>query len=253
MVKKLKTISIREIKVILEANNITKSFKDRLVLQRVSLSFATKEIVGVLGPNGAGKTTLFSILTGITSPDYGEVKLSGKDLTKMKVYQRASAGVVYLPQDSSIFRGLSVEDNIKSVLQITCSSKEEINLRLDELLDAFSISQLRKVKATFLSGGERRKVEIARALATSPSFLMLDEPFSGVDPISIAEVITIIKALKESGIGVIMTDHNVRDTLQVIDRGYIIVNGKILVSGTSKEIINDKKSKEFYLGRSFSE
>lgn len=237
--------------MILEANNITKSFKDRLVLRGVSLNFKVNEVVGILGPNGAGKTTLFSILTGIASADLGEIKLAGNDITKLKIHQRAKAGIVYLPQDSSIFRGLSVEDNIRAVLQITHSSKEKIDSKLNELLEAFSISHLRKAMAPFLSGGERRKVEIARALATSPAFLMLDEPFSGVDPISVNEIITIIRNLKDSGIGVIITDHNVRETLQVIDRGYIIANGKILTTGTPKEIISDRKAKELYLGEEF--
>ena len=237
--------------MILEANNITKSFKDRLVLRGVNLSFKMTEIVGILGPNGAGKTTLFSILTGIASADSGEIKLAGNNITKLKIHQRAKAGIVYLPQDSSIFRGLSVEDNIRSVLQITYSSKEKIDSKLEELLEAFSISHLRKAMAPFLSGGERRKVEIARALATSPAFLMLDEPFSGVDPISVNEIITIIRTLKDSGIGVIITDHNVRETLQVINRGYIIANGKILTTGTPEEITSNKDAKELYLGEEF--
>ena len=237
--------------MILEANNITKSFKDRLVLRGVNLSFKMTEIVGILGPNGAGKTTLFSILTGIASADSGEIKLAGNNITKLKIHQRAKAGIVYLPQDSSIFRGLSVEDNIRSVLQITYSSKEKIDSKLEELLESFSISHLRKAMAPFLSGGERRKVEIARALATSPAFLMLDEPFSGVDPISVNEIITIIRTLKDSGIGVIITDHNVRETLQVINRGYIIANGKILTTGTPEEITSNKDAKELYLGEEF--
>lgn len=237
--------------MLLEVRDITKSFKDRLVLRGVCLEFDVGEIVGVLGPNGAGKTTLFSILTGIVKSDSGTITLGGKDITSLKIYQRAKAGIVYLPQDSSIFRGLSVEDNIRSVLELTYSSKSRIEAKLDGLLEAFSISHLRKSMAPLLSGGERRKVEIARALATSPSFLMLDEPFSGVDPISVNEIILIIKALKESGIGVIITDHNVRETLQVIDRGYIIANGTILTHGTSGEIMTDQKTKELYLGEQF--
>lgn len=237
--------------MILEANNITKSFKDRLVLRGVSLNFKVNEVTGILGPNGAGKTTLFSILTGMIKPDSGEIRFGGEDITNLKIYQRAKRGIVYLPQDSSIFRGLSVEDNIKAVLEITSSSDEEVNSKLDELLDAFSIAHLRKAMAPFLSGGERRKVEIARALASSPLFLMLDEPFSGIDPISVNEIIAIIKKLKESGIGVIITDHNVRETLQVIDRCYIIANGQILTSGTADEITSDKNTRELYLGETF--
>jgi lipopolysaccharide export system ATP-binding protein len=235
----------------LEVNDVSKSFRDRLVLKRITISFKTGEIVGVLGPNGAGKTTLFSILAGIILSDCGKIKLAGREITNLKIHQRAKAGIVYLPQDSSIFRGLSVEDNIKAVLQITYSSKKQINARLEELLESFSIAHLRKAKAPFLSGGERRKVEITRALATSPSFLMLDEPFSGIDPISVSEIVTIIKSLKQRGIGVIITDHNVRETLQVIDRGYIIANGEILTSGSSLEIMNDDEAKNQYLGKKF--
>lgn len=237
--------------MILEANNITKSFKDRLVLRGVSLDFKVGEVVGILGPNGAGKTTLFSILTGMVRADSGEIKLAGEDITHLKIYQRAKAGIVYLPQDSSIFRGLSVEDNIRAILEITYTSPEKINTKLDELLDAFSISHLRKAMAPFLSGGERRKVEIARSLASAPAFLMLDEPFSGVDPISVNEIITIIRKLKDSGIGIVITDHNVRETLQVIDRCYIIANGKILTKGTAEEIASDQRTKELYLGEEF--
>lgn len=237
--------------MIFEAKNITKSFKDRLVLRGIDVSFNIGEIVGILGPNGAGKTTLFSILTGIIKADTSQVKLGNKDITKLKIHERSKAGIVYLPQDSSIFRGLSVEDNIKAVLQITYSSNEQIESRLNELLDSFSLTHLRKAKAPFLSGGERRKVEIARALATSPFYLMLDEPFSGVDPISVNEIISIIRHLKDLNIGIIITDHNVRETLQVIDRGYIIANGKILATGTPFELANNKNAKELYLGDNF--
>lgn len=237
--------------MIFEARNITKSFKDRLVLRGISLSFNVGEVVGILGPNGAGKTTLFSILTGIIKADTSNILLGNKDITNLKIHERSKAGIVYLPQDSSIFRGLNVEDNIKAVLQITYSSKKQIESKLNELLDSFSLTHLRKAKAPFLSGGERRKVEIARALATSPSYLMLDEPFSGVDPISVNEIISIIRNLKNLNIGIIITDHNVRETLQVIDRGYIIANGKILTSGTPQEIANDKNARELYLGDDF--
>lgn len=237
--------------MIFEAKNITKTFKDRIVLNGISVHFDQREIVGILGPNGAGKTTLFSILTGITSSESGEISLGGKNITKLQINQRAKAGIVYLPQDSSIFRGLSVEDNIKSILQIKYTNDEQIETRLNELLEAFSISHLKSAKAPVLSGGERRKVEIARALATDPSFLMLDEPFSGIDPISISEITNIIRKLKESGIGVIITDHNVRETLNILDRGYIIANGKILISGTADEITNDENSRKIYLGEQF--
>lgn len=237
--------------MIFEAKNITKTFKDRIVLNGISVHFDQREIVGILGPNGAGKTTLFSILTGITSSESGSISLDKKDITKLQINQRAKAGIVYLPQDSSIFRGLSVEDNIKSILQIKYTNDEQIETRLNELLEAFSLSHLKSAKAPVLSGGERRKVEIARALATDPAFLMLDEPFSGIDPISISEITNIIRRLKESGIGVIITDHNVRETLNILDRGYIIANGKILISGTADEITNDENSRKIYLGEQF--
>ena len=237
--------------MILDIENIKKSYKNRMILNEVSLKFSTAEIAGILGANGAGKTTLFSILSGLIKPDDGKIKLAGKDITDTKMHKRANAGIVYLPQDTSIFRGLSVEDNIKAILEITYTDKNQMYDKLDELLEVFSITHLRKSMASVLSGGERRKVEIARALATSPAFLLMDEPFSGVDPISISEIVTIIKNLKSSGIGVIVTDHNVRETLQVIDRGYIMANGKILVSGTSDEIADNEQARKMYLGATF--
>lgn len=237
--------------MILKVENITKAYKDRMVLRGVNLTFNTSEVVGILGANGAGKTTLFSILAGMIKPDSGKIILDGCDITKTKIYKRASAGIIYLPQDASIFRGLSVEDNIKAILEITYKNEQQVSDKLNELLEAFSISHLRKSMAPLLSGGERRKVEIARALATSPAFLLLDEPFSGIDPISISEIIEIIKDLKNSGIGVIITDHNVRETLHVIDRGYIMANGQILISGSSEEMSTDERAKKLYLGETF--
>ncbi|MDR0942695.1 MAG: LPS export ABC transporter ATP-binding protein [Holosporales bacterium] len=238
--------------MIFEVKNLSKSYKHKVILKGINLLFNTGEIVGILGPNGAGKTTLFSILIGILSATSGRILLSGENITNLKIHQRARAGLVYLPQDSSVFRGLTVEDNIKAVLQITYSSKKEIETKLDELLEIFSIAHLRKAKVSILSGGERRKVEIARALATSPAFFMLDEPFSGIDPISINDIIQIIKMLKESDIGIIITDHNIRETLTAIDRGYVITNGKVLISGTPNEIINDDNVKKQYTGHMFS-
>ena len=235
----------------LQAKNIIKSYKDRVILRGISLSCNVGEIVGILGPNGAGKTTLFSILSGMLRPDLGEIRLNGTDITRLKIYKRAKAGLVYLPQDASIFTGLSVEDNIKAILQITYTDKQSISKRLNELLDMFSISHLRKSMSMFLSGGERRKVEIARALATSPSFLMLDEPFAGIDPISVGEISEILRKLSASGIGIIVTDHNIRETLQVIDRGYIISAGEILTDGTAQEIATDQRARKQYLGDAF--
>lgn len=234
-----------------EARNITKTFGDRIILKGINVSFSKNEIVGILGPNGAGKTTLFSILTGIISSESGSIHIGGVNITNLKIYQRSRVGIVYLPQDSSIFRGLNVEDNIRAILQIKYSGKQLIEEKLDFLLESFSIAHLRKAKASSLSGGERRKVEIARALAADPSFLLLDEPFSGIDPISISEIINIIKKLKQSGIGIIITDHNVRETLTLLDKGYIIANGSVLVSGTAEEIMKNEESRKIYLGEKF--
>ena len=235
----------------LQAKNIIKSYKDRVILRGISLSCNVGEIVGILGPNGAGKTTLFSILSGMLHPDSGEIRLNGIDVTRLKIHKRARAGLVYLPQDASIFTGLSVEDNIKAILQITYTDEQSISKRLNELLDMFSISHLKKSMSTFLSGGERRKVEIARALATSPSFLMLDEPFAGIDPISVGEISDILRKLSAFGTGIIVTDHNIRETLQVIDRGYIISAGEILTDGTAQEIATNQRARKQYLGDAF--
>jgi lipopolysaccharide export system ATP-binding protein len=236
---------------VFEAKGVTKSFGDRIVLNGVSARFQQVEIVGILGPNGAGKTTFFSILAGIEFAESGTITLDNRDITKLKMWHRGREGIVYLPQDSSVFVGLSVEDNIKSILQIRYESREEIDEKLNKLLDAFSLLGLKKTKASLLSGGERRKVEIARALAADPKFLMLDEPFSGIDPISIHEIIEIMRGLKESGIGIIVTDHNVRETLTVLDRGYIIANGQIVVSGTADDILLSKLTRDIYLGDEF--
>ncbi|MDR3030920.1 MAG: LPS export ABC transporter ATP-binding protein [Holosporales bacterium] len=237
--------------MIFKAENIIKTFGTRLVLNGIDVSFSKNEIVGILGPNGAGKTTLFSILVGISASESGTITLGGKDITKLKIYQRAQEGIIYLPQDSSVFKGLTVEENILSILQIKYRNKEQINEKLNDLLDSFSLTHLRKVNAAFISGGEKRKVEIARALAASPSFLMLDEPFSGIDPISISEITNIIKSLNDTGIGIIITDHNVREMLNIIDKGYIITNGKVLISGSPKEILEDQESRRLYLGSTY--
>ncbi|MDR1333199.1 MAG: LPS export ABC transporter ATP-binding protein [Holosporales bacterium] len=234
--------------MLLEARGISKAVKSKVILNNVSLSFNAGEVVGILGPNGAGKTTLFLILSGIATATSGDIVLAGRRITAFRIRQKARAGLVYLPQDSSIFRGLSVEDNIRAILQLRKLSTDEIETQLDELLEVFSIRHLRKARATVLSGGERRKLEIARALATRPSFLMLDEPFSGVDPISIEDIVKTIKTLKRAKIGVIITDHNVVETLRVIDRGYVIVGGRILASGSSSEIAQNEEVKARYLG-----
>jgi lipopolysaccharide export system ATP-binding protein len=235
----------------LSAEKIFKSFRDRQILKDVNTSFGNNEIVGILGPNGSGKTTFFSILAGITLPDSGSIQLDGNDITNSQIHNRANEGIIYLPQDSSIFRGLSVENNIKAILEIRYKNKNIIDEKLDQLLHMFSIDHIRKSRAPSLSGGERRKAEIARALAADPAFLMLDEPFSGIDPISVLDITEIIRNLNKMGIGIIITDHNVRETLSVSHRGYIIVNGEILFQGSASEILQHDESRELYLGKHF--
>ena len=236
--------------MILKAEGISKSYKGRVIINDINLTFKVKEISGILGPNGAGKTTLFSILAGIVIPDSGNVYINDKNITKYKIYQRSRKGIVYLPQDSSIFRGLNVEDNIKAILEIS-KQKNKIDDQLNELLERFVITHIRKSRAQSLSGGERRKVEIARAIATNPKFLLLDEPFAGIDPISINEITNIINGLKNSGLGIIITDHNARETLKIIDKGYIVANGKILAEGSANEILESELTKKLYLGSTF--
>ncbi len=228
-----------------------KIIKNRRILRDITLKVNKGEIVGLLGPNGAGKTTCFYIIMGLLSADYGSIHLNGNDITNLPVYMRSKNGLGYLPQESSIFRGMTVEQNIKSVLQIVEKESEKIELMLDDLLAEFSISHLRKASAITLSGGERRRVEIARALASQPSFLLLDEPLAGIDPISISEVSELVSQVKEKNVGVLVTDHNVRETLNIVERAYIIHNGDIMKSGTPKEISQDRNVKQVYLGSKF--
>ena len=228
-----------------------KIIKNRRILRDITLKVNKGEIVGLLGPNGAGKTTCFYIIMGLLTADYGSIHLNGKDITDLPVYMRSKNGLGYLPQETSIFRGMTVEQNIKSVLQIVEKNSEKIELMLDDLLAEFSISHLRKASAITLSGGERRRVEIARALASQPSFLLLDEPLAGIDPISISEVNELVSQVKEKNVGVLVTDHNVRDTLNIVERAYIIHNGEIIKSGTPKEIAHDKNVRQVYLGSKF--
>ncbi len=228
-----------------------KIIKNRRILRDISLKVNKGEIVGLLGPNGAGKTTCFYIIMGLLSADYGSIYLNGNNITNLPVYMRSKNGLGYLPQESSIFRGMTVEQNIKSVLQIVEKESEKIELILNDLLAEFSISHLRKASAITLSGGERRRVEIARALASQPSFLLLDEPLAGIDPISISEVSELVSQVKEKNVGVLVTDHNVRDTLNIVERAYIIHNGEIMKSGTPKEITQDKNVRQVYLGSRF--
>ena len=228
-----------------------KIIKNRRILRDISLKVNKGEIVGLLGPNGAGKTTCFYIIMGLLSADYGSIYLNGNNITNLPVYMRSKNGLGYLPQESSIFRGMTVEQNIKSVLQIVEKESEKIELILNDLLAEFSISHLRKASAITLSGGERRRVEIARALASQPSFLLLDEPLAGIDPISISEISELVSQVKEKNVGVLVTDHNVRDTLNIVERAYIIHNGEIMKSGTPKEITQDKNVRQVYLGSRF--
>lgn len=235
----------------LETQGISKSFKKRPILRNVNMKVTKGETVGLLGPNGAGKTTFFYIIMGLISPDYGTVKLNNSDITNLPVHLRASAGIGYLPQETSIFRGMTVEQNIKAILEVVEENEEVRDIILEDLLNEFSISHLRRADAITLSGGERRRVEIARALASQPSFLLLDEPLAGVDPISISEIADLINQVKNRNVGLLITDHNVRDTLGIVDRAYIIHNGKIIKEGIPKEITRDKAVKQVYLGQKF--
>ncbi|CAO5680568.1 MAG: Lipopolysaccharide export system ATP-binding protein LptB [Holosporales bacterium] len=234
------------------AQDIRKSFDEKIVLKGVSVGVGRGECVGVLGPNGAGKTTCFSILTGILKPDSGFVYYDGQDVTHLPMYQRARLGISYLPQDSSIFRGLTVENNLRSVLEINEKDPDKVEEKLDELLDLFSISHIRRSAAIALSGGERRRTEIARCLAINPKILMLDEPLAGIDPIAVKDVRDTIVTLKKLGIGILVTDHNVRETLDIVDRAYIIAEGKVLAEGTATQIVNNSEVRRVYLGRDFS-
>lgn len=236
----------------LEIINLGKSYNKRRVIRDVSLTISSGEIVGLLGPNGAGKTTSFYIITGLIAPDYGQIKIDGHDITNLPMYKRSRLGIGYLPQESSIFRGLTVEQNIMAILEICISDDEERQRRLEELLAEFSITHLRKASAMALSGGERRRVEIARCLASNPKFLLLDEPLAGIDPIAVGEIRELILILKKMGLGILITDHNVREALSIIDRAYIIHDGSVLMEGTPKEVIKNPAVKSVYLGESFS-
>ena len=236
----------------LEVQNIGKSFKKRPVLREVSLSIQRGEVVGLLGPNGAGKTTCFYIVTGLISPDYGAIFLDEKEITGLPMYRRARLGMGYLPQEASIFRGLTVENNLRAMLEVAETSPEKLEVKLENLLAEFSLTHLRRTPALALSGGERRRVEIARALAAEPSLILLDEPLAGIDPIAVNDIRGLIGHLKDRGIGVLITDHNVRDMLEIVDRAYILHDGRILMSGIPEEIVSDKDVRRVYLGEGFS-
>ena len=236
----------------LTVHSIGKSYKRRPVVRGVSLSVRQGEAVGLLGPNGAGKTTVFYMITGLVPADYGSIALDGIDVTHLPMYQRARMGIGYLPQEASIFRGLTVEENIRAVLELVESDRQRRDRILNGLLEEFAITHLRRTAAVALSGGERRRVEIARALATRPAFMLLDEPFAGIDPIAIGDIRTLVRHLTDRGIGVLITDHNVRETLELIDRALIIHEGRVLMEGKPEEIVGNKDVRRLYLGDSFT-
>lgn len=235
----------------LQARGIGKNFGNKRVVRNVSIGVRRGEAVGLLGPNGAGKTTTFYMLSGLMQADEGSIFLDGNDVTETPLYQRARLGIGYLPQESSIFRGLSVEKNIRAVLEITESNADLRDSMLEELLAEFGIGHLRNTPSINLSGGERRRLEIARALAARPSFLLLDEPLAGIDPIAVADIRDLISQLKEHGLGVLITDHNVRETLEIVDRAYIIHDGAVLMEGTPDEVVGHSGVREVYLGNNF--
>ena len=236
----------------LEARRLGKRFKKRPVVRDVSLSVRRGEVVGLLGPNGAGKTTCFYMITGLITPDYGVVALDGEDVSELPMYRRARRGIGYLPQEVSIFRGLSVEANIRAVLEVVEPDRGRRQTVLESLLAEFSISHLRRTPALALSGGERRRVEIARAIASQPSFILLDEPLAGIDPIAVRDIRDLVFHLKDRGIGVLITDHNVRETLELVDRAYILHDGRVLMQGTPSEIVDHAEVRRVYLGERFS-
>ncbi len=246
------TNDVKKGELLIEANNLCKSYHGRNVVRDVSIYGRAGEVVGLLGPNGAGKTTSFYMVMGLISPNSGELKFRGVDITHVPMYKRARMGMGYLAQEPSIFRKLSVEDNIMAILETLAISRSERKKRLAALLEELELTRLAKQKAMTLSGGERRRLEITRALVTNPSFLMLDEPFSGVDPLAVHEVQKIILKLRDRNMGILITDHNVRETLSVVDRAYIMCMGQILVEGDSNFLVNDERAKEIYLGPAFS-
>lgn len=235
----------------LAVHGVEKSFGTRKIVHGVSLYVRRGEAVGILGPNGAGKTTCFYMITGLIKPDRGRVELDGHDVTQLPMYQRARLGIGYLPQEASIFRGLSVEDNIRAVLEVVEPDKRKRERELDSLLDEFNITRLRKSPSIALSGGERRRVEIARALASRPNYMLLDEPFAGIDPIAVGDIQQLVRHLTARGIGVLITDHNVRETLGLTDRAYIVYAGEVLTEGSPDEIVNDPDVRRLYLGEEF--
>jgi len=235
----------------IHTHNLVKSYKGRTVVNQVSVEVKQGEIVGLLGPNGAGKTTTFYMVVGLIKPDAGSVMLNDEDITRLPMYKRAQMGIGYLPQEASVFRKLSVEDNIMAVLEMTKLSKQERKLKLESLLDEFNLHQVRKNNGDSLSGGERRRTESARALAVNPKFILLDEPFAGVDPIAVEDIQSVVARLKYKNIGILITDHNVNETLSICDRAYLLIEGKIFKHGTAEELADDEQVRRLYLGTNF--
>lgn len=244
-------LTVQDGDVGLKIINLRKSYRKKVVIRDVTLELGRGEVVALLGPNGSGKTTCFYSIAGLVTPEGGKVIVDGRDVTTLPMYRRAKLGIGYLPQEMSIFRGMTVEDNIMSILEIAVPEKRKRRERLEELLSEFSIEHLRRASALALSGGERRRVEIARCLAAGPKYVLLDEPFAGVDPIAVGEIRHLVADLKNRGIGVLITDHNVQETLQIVDRAYILHDGKVLMSGTTAEVVADENVRRVYLGNSF--
>lgn len=236
---------------ILRAENLVKTYRGRRVVNDVSFEVKQGEIVGLLGPNGAGKTTSFYMVVGLVKPEQGHVYLDREDITSMAMYKRAQSGIGYLPQEASVFRDLSIEDNIRAILEMTPLTKPEQEAKLEKLIGEFGLNHVRKNKGLILSGGERRRTEIARALATDPKFILLDEPFAGIDPIAVEDIQRIVAKLRQKNIGILITDHNVQETLSITDRAYLLFEGKILKSGTAEELSQDEQVRKVYLGQNF--
>lgn len=243
--------NLLSLNLIIHTKDLIKSYRNRTVVNNVSVDVNQGEIVGLLGPNGAGKTTTFYMVVGLIKPDQGRVFLNEQDITKLAMYKRAQMGIGYLPQEASVFRKLSVEDNIKAVLEMTRLSKREQKTKLEALLDEFNLHQVRKNNGDSLSGGERRRTEIARALAVDPKFILLDEPFAGVDPIAVEDIQTVVAKLKYRNIGILITDHNVNETLSICDRAYLLIEGKIFKHGTAEELAGNEQVRRLYLGTNF--
>ena len=244
-------LTVQQGEVGLQIINLRKSYRKRPVIRDVSMDLGRGEVVALLGPNGSGKTTCFYSIAGLVTPEGGKVIVDGRDVTTLPMYRRARLGLGYLPQEMSIFRGMVVEDNIMAILEIAVPDRHKRRERLEELLSEFSIEHLRRASAMALSGGERRRVEIARCLAAGPKYVLLDEPFAGVDPIAVGEIRHLVADLKNRGIGVLITDHNVQETLQIVDRAYILHDGKVLMSGTTEEVIQNENVRRVYLGDNF--